>query len=363
MNKDFQSLAPKITDSPDRHEIMPRAKTSIIYRSIKPHSATGAIRAIDMFCGAGGSSWGARLAGVEIIAAFDMWERAGEVYRANFPNAKFYQGRIENHSVESMVSQLGNIDLIIASPECTNHSHARGARERCERSRETAFQVLRFAADFRPRWIVVENVQGMRSWTRYPEFKDRLMSLGYRIREEVLNSADFGVPQNRRRLFLLCDLNATPRPLLTKKIQAHTARSIVDHKDTYPYSCLFSPKRAAATLERAERAINVVGRNEPFLIVYYGTDQAGGWQSLDAPLRTLTTLDRFAFVKPSKRGHMMRMLQVPELKAAMGMPKRFRIEAGSRRDRIKLVGNAVCPPVMRCVINHLTSGAGEGPRQ
>ncbi|WP_223201951.1 hypothetical protein, partial [Streptococcus pneumoniae] len=58
---------------------------------------------------------------------------------------------------------------------------------------------------------------------------------------------------------------------------------------------LFTRDRAKGTLERAERAIKELGPNEPFLLVYYGSDKAGGWQSLDRPLRTVTTLDRFAY--------------------------------------------------------------------
>jgi len=49
----------------------------------------------------------------------------------------------------------------------------------------------------------------------------------------------------------------------------------------------------------------------------------------------------------------MRMLQVPELQAAMGMPTKMKFESGSRRDRIKMIGNAVCPPVMKQVIKTL----------
>ena len=53
-------------------------------------------------------------------------------------------------------------------------------------------------------------------------------------------------------------------------------------------------------------------------MVYYGTDAAGGFQTLNRPLRTITTLDRFAYVRPNGIGHEMRMLQPPELAAAMG---------------------------------------------
>ena len=79
------------------------------------------------------------------------------------------------------------------------------------------------------------------------------------------------------------------------------------------------------------------------------------------PLRTVTTLDRFAFVKPSRSGHLMRMLQVPELKTAMGMPKRLVIKHYVRRDGVKQTGNAVCPPVMRRVVASLVRG-GNGSK-
>jgi DNA (cytosine-5)-methyltransferase 1 len=101
--------------------------------------------------------------------------------------------------------------------------------------------------------------------------------------------------------------------------------------------------------------MTAVGVNSPFLLVYYGSDHGGGWQSLSRPLRTITTLDRFALVKPSANGHVMRMLQVPELQAAMGMPPAMRLSIGTRRDRIKMIGNAVCPAVMRHVIETLTA--------
>src|SRR5262249_5430765 len=122
-----------------------------------------------------------------------------------------------------------------------------------------------------------------------------------------------------------------------------------------PYRPLFGQGRARATLARAARAISEVGRNRPFLIVYYGSDHGGGWQRIESPLRTITTLDRFALVRPRKSGHVMRMLQVPELKVAMGFPTAFKFQRGSRRDRIRLLGNAVCAPVMRNIVQALTS--------
>ncbi|MCK4659495.1 MAG: DNA cytosine methyltransferase [Phycisphaerae bacterium] len=311
------------------------------------------VRTVDLFCGAGGSSWGARLGGAEIVAGFDMSALAGTVFADNFPEARFQCARLEDLDPKQVARSIGPIDLLLASPECTNHSPAKGGRPRCERSRETAFQVVRFARGLEPRWIVVENVVSMRKWSRYGEFVAALRDMGFRVSEQILNAVHFGVPQTRRRLFLLCD-REQGLPTVNGNCQSEkSAAEVIDENGGYRYSPLRTRQRAAATIERAERAITTVGKGQSFLLVYYGSDKAGGWQRLERPLRTVTTLDRFAYVKPTGSGHMMRMLQVPELKAAMGMPMCFRIERGSRRERIKLIGNAVCPPVMRTVVRVL----------
>jgi len=312
-----------------------------------------------MFSGAGGSSWGARAAGATIVAAFDLWTVAGEVYRDNFPEARHFSSRLEDlDDVDLLKSEIGKVDLILASPECTNHSPAKGSQPRCEKSRETAFQVVRFASIFSPRWIVIENVVGMKRWHRYNEFITSLKDLGYQLRELKLTASHFGAGTSRRRLFILCDKEAMPPKVVPAARRRHLlAEDIVDLNGTYRWSPLQTPRRAAATLERAKRGINEVGGNRPFLLVYYGSDHAGGWQTLNRPLRTITTVDRFAIVKPTASGHVMRMLQVPELKAAMGMPTGFKFERGTRRDRIKMIGNAVCPPVIKAAVRALALAA------
>ncbi len=314
------------------------------------------IRAIDLFCGAGGSSWGASSAGVEVVAGFDLWPVAKSVYSDNFPDAKFYCENIESLDPSNIKKELGDIDLILASPECTNHSVAKGNKPRCEKSRSTALQVLRFAKTFEPRWIIVENVVGMKSWARYETFINDIEKLGYHTRTQTLNSADFGVPQARRRLFIMFDREMIPNPVSKPCRKRKTAKEIIDGNGTYRYSMLRTEKRAKATLERAYRAVAEIGNKTPFILVYYGSDAAGGWQRLDVPLRTITTLDRFAYVKPNGSGHVMRMLQPPELKKAMGWPKKYKIIHGTRRDKIKMIGNAVSPPVMKYVVKKLIKG-------
>lgn len=312
------------------------------------------INAIDLFSGCGGSSQGAKQAGVEIKAAIDLWSLAKSTYLDNFENVSFFEDRIEDINPRQLQAQVGQIDLILASPECTSHTCAKGKNPGSEDSRMTAFQVLRFVEELKPRWIVIENVVHMRTWTKYQTLIDHLKkNLHYGVSVQTLNSSAFGVPQSRRRLFIICDREQIPHAVLPQNNIVRSAESIIMTDASYRYSPLITEKRSTATLARAERAISQVGRNDPFLLVYYGSDAAGGWQPLDRPLRTVTTLDRFAHVKPTPEGHMMRMLQVPEIKSAMGFPHDFKLNRGTRRDQIHLLGNAVCPPVMEAIIRSM----------
>ena len=312
------------------------------------------IKAIDLFGGVGGSGSGASAAGVRIAAAVDHWSLARDTYKANFPRVKFIKARCETVRLAQLKKKIGSADLIIASPECTSHTCAKGNAPRSEASRRTAFQVVRFARAFRSRWLIIENVVHMRTWKSYKKWLQQLEGLGYNIREQVINAADHGVPQARRRLFIMCDRDRFPPQVKATTMRKKTASSFVNRNGIFRFSPLRSPNRAKATLQRAERALAVVGEKKPFLLVYYGSDAAGGWQRLNVPLRTQTTLDRFAYVRPTRRGHEMRMLQVPEIKAAMGFPSDYLLEHGTRREKIRLLGNAVCPPVMSTVIRTLT---------
>lgn len=264
---------------------------------------------------------------------------------------------LRESSQPSRAFRRGDIDLLIASPECTNHSPAKGSKRRCEDSRRTSNYVVNFAHRLAPRWIVLENVIQLRRWSGFARIVRELINVGYHVRMEVLDAAEFAVPQTRRRLFLLCDRDREPTSIPHKRGKRRTALDVVKVHGPWASKPLRIPGRALATIERAERGIAALGEGSPFLIVYYGSDGAGGWQRLDRPLRTLTTLDRFGLITWQGKEPMLRMLQVDELRQAMGFPSDFRFEHGSRRDKIKMIGNGVCPPVMKAVVQSLTGAA------
>lgn len=314
-----------------------------------------AIRFIDLFCGAGLGARGAVNAGASPVLAVDSWDLATQTYQKNFPQAKVITARIEDLDPNTVTHKY-TVDALLASPECTSHSIARGAKLGCEKSRETAINILPWIEAVAPRWVIVENVSRMRKWGRHVELKQELENLGYTVSELILNAADLGAPQSRKRLFLICDREGTP-PIYSdfKKYYVSspkTARSIIDWTGRWKTTPLFAPGRAKNTLDRAERAISALGHGESFIIVYYGSDYAGGWQTLDAPLRTITTLDRFALVAFEHGAYRMRMLQPPELLRAMGAAKHL-LPLGSRRDKVKLCGNGVCSTAVKAVFREI----------
>ena len=316
------------------------------------------IRAFDLFCGAGGSSFGALCAGVKVVGGVERWNLAADTYEDNFPGAVVYRNDIRTLSPKKIAAEHGQIDLLLASPECTNHTVAKGKgreSQQAEVSRLTAFEVIRFTHELKPKWVVVENVIQMKQWSKYKEWLAKMCSLGYYHSEQILNAADFGVRQSRKRLFILFSREKTPVVIKPSSKSRRCIKPILNMNGAYSYSLLKTKKRAKPTLERAERAKAELGPRKPFLIVYYGSDGAGGWQRLESPLRTITTLDRFALVKWEDSRYRMRMLQVPELKQAMGFPESFRFEKGTRRAKIAMLGNGVCPPVMQKIIETLTA--------
>ncbi len=311
------------------------------------------IRTLDLFCGAGGSSWGAQSAGAEIVCGVDAWPVAADTYQLNFPKAHVVNACLTPESGPEIFGRdIGPIDLILASPECTNHTCARGNRPRKESSRLTAMHVFNFIDHFEPRQVVLENVVHMKKWKRYEEVLSGFRNRGYHFRTMTLDAADFGIPQNRRRLFIVCDREQPVpevRPVPGTRIR--TVRDILDPVGTHRRGPVDNGRRAKATLERFQRGVDALGEETDFLLVYYGSDAAGGWQSLDRPIRTLTTLDRFGLVEWDSGQPTLRMLQPSELRRAMGFGKDFQLPVCTRRNRVKVLGNGVAPPVMGAIIN------------
>ncbi len=308
------------------------------------------MRALDLFCGGGLSSVGAHAAGFTTVAGVDFNQHALSAFAVNNPQARTYCARVEEIDAVALHEEIGPIDALIASPACTDHSRAKGSRPRDLVNMETALAVLPYARTMLPPILVIENVREMRNWRGYPELLQGLRDIGYGVSEHVLDASDYGVPQSRTRLFIVC-LFGRPAPLSIPPLRTDrpTVRSILDPKGIWKTRRLAD--KAEATRNRVEKAFEILGRDTSFLTVFYGSDGLG-YLELDRQLRTVTTLGRFALVEPGPDGHTIRMLQVPELKRAMGVPETFHAGSGSVREQIRVIGNGVCAPVMEAILTH-----------
>ena len=309
---------------------------------------------VDLFCGGGFGARGAVRGGGVPLLGLDAWELATNTYKANFPKADIITEYIEKVDIAALGKRY-KPDVLLTSPECTSHSIARGAKVGKESSRETAMGIVPWVQSMTPRWVIVENVNRMKKWDRHNELVGTIEGLGYTVSDLFLNAADFGSAQARKRMFLVCDregTSVTREELLAQGTPPRmTANDIIDWEGSYPSTPLYKPGRATATTDRAERGIAALGRNVPFIIVYYGSDYAGGWQKLEAPLRTVTTVDRFGLVTWHDNTPYLRMLQPNELLKAMGGGAEHTLPHGSRREKVKLCGNGVCSDVMTAIFH------------
>lgn len=307
---------------------------------------------VDLFCGGGFGARGAVRGGGIPLLGLDAWGLATQTYKANFPRADVITEYIQNVDIAALGERY-QPDVLLTSPECTSHSIARGAKPGTELSRETALGIVPWIESMQPRWVIVENVSRMKKWDRHNELVKTIEEFGYTVSDLYLNSADFGAAQARKRMFLVCDRDGSRVSkddlVRMRRNRKLTARHIINWEGVYKSDLLFKAGRAEATLGRAERAIAELGRNVPFIIVYYGSDYAGGWQSIDAPLRTITTIDRFGLVTWQDDVPYLRMLQPSELSKAMGGGREHKLPYGSRREKVKLCGNGVCSNVMTAI--------------
>lgn len=276
------------------------------------------VYAADLFCGAGGTSTGlamaCKAAGLDVeLLAINHWDVAIDSHTANHPWARHRCESLDNVDPRKAIPG-GRLQLLVASPECTHHSRARGGKPMSDQSRASAWHVLRWAEALYIENILVENVPEFLEWgpigasglplkskkgETFRAFVSGLRSLGYRVDWKILNAADYGDVTTRNRLFVQARRGNRPiswpapshsssgdATLFGARSRWRAAREIIDW--SVPGKSIFGRSKPLApkTLARIAEGLRRFGGKsaEPFLIVLR---QHSGARSLDEPLPTM----------------------------------------------------------------------------
>jgi DNA (cytosine-5)-methyltransferase 1 len=163
------------------------------------------MKTIDLFSGCGGMSLGFQQAGFEILAAFDHWGASLEVYRANFTHSTI-ESDLSNVIDNIPIIQSYQPEVIIGGPPCQDFSHA-GKRDENLGRADLTVAFARIVTCVLPRFFVMENVDQIHKSKRLAEAKTLFRQAGYGLSESTLEAHMFGVPQFRKRYFLIGQLS------------------------------------------------------------------------------------------------------------------------------------------------------------
>ena len=185
-------------------------------------------RVLDLFCGAGGLSWGLhKNRNFKTLIALDFDAEAAKTFKKNMPEAEVVVGDITDKDVKEKVIRLAKekkINMIAGGPPCQGYS-MKGKKLGLADPRNFLFrEYLNIVEELQPEVFVIENVKGLlissKGWFR-DEIIQSIEKLGYCVEHGILNAADFGVPQSRERAIFICS-KGQPIPLPKAKTQKRT---------------------------------------------------------------------------------------------------------------------------------------------
>ena len=297
---------------------------------------------IDLFAGCGGMTLGFQNAGFEAVAAFDNWGPAIEVYRTNFAH-NIHKLDLGNWEESLVALKSYQFDMIIGGPPCQDFSHA-GKRDENLGRADLTVSFAQIVAHTKPKWFVMENVDRTVKSQRYRSAGEILTGAGYSLTQRILDANQCGVPQRRKRLFLIGELglsisvgsralasyldnNLTVEPMTVRDYLgdslgvAHYYR----HPRNYSRRAVFSVGEPSPTVRGVNRPIPKTYKAHP-------KDTA----LISEEVRPLTTLERS-------------YLQT--------FPKGFRF-TGSKTNLEQMIGNAVpvkqAEYIARCISTYIS---------
>ncbi|PTU72307.1 DNA cytosine methyltransferase [Chromobacterium haemolyticum] len=314
---------------------------------------------IDLFSGAGGLSLGLKMAGWNTLVASDYDPAACKTYRKNFDTANVIEGDIRKINWREL---QGKIDLIAGGPPCQPFSVA-GNQKAHQDERDMLPEFVRAVREIRPKLLLMENVAGLTTSRNLPYLEsklDELRDFGYEIHYKVLNSANYGVAQERLRVIILGGLVDYPEfPLASHGIEGSpyiSAReALIDTPNDEPNKAIVTYAKNPVIRPSPWAGMLVNGGGRPINLSKPSQTipaSAGGNRThiidpsgvlLDYHKHLIAGGHPFSGIVPD-----VRRLTLRESARLQSFPDDF-IFCGERSAKYRQVGNAVPPLLARAV--------------
>lgn len=311
------------------------------------------MKIVSFFAGAGGLDLGFGQAGFDVVWANEFDKEIWETYRKNHSNTVLDTRSI----VDIPSSDVPDCDGIIGGPPCQSWSEAGAKRGIADKRGQLFYEFMRILADKRPKFFLAENVSGMllpKHKEALDNIKQMFIDIGYELSFRMLNVSDYGIPQDRKRVFFIGyrkDLGVKfdfPIPITpTRKITLKQA--IFDLRDTV------MPARHNNTTNGDNCiAANHEYMNGGFSTIYMSRNRVRSWDEVSftiqaggrhAPLHPQAP--KMEFINQNKREfvkgkeHLYRRLSVRECARIQTFPDKFIFYYDNIAAAYKMIGNAV----------------------
>lgn len=252
------------------------------------------MRAVDLFSGCGGLSLGLENAGLDVVAAYENWNAAASIYQQNFNHPVFEFDLSDVQGAVEHINQF-NPDIIVGGPPCQDFSSA-GKRNESGSRGDLTLSYAQIITGVMPRWFLMENVERINKTEVFAEAKKLLREAGYGFTEMVLDASKCGVPQKRKRMFLIGQLETFDNFLRDRLLQGLSRNSMtireymgeqLDTENYYRHARSYA-RRGVFSIDEPSPTVRGVNRPIPPGYVSHAGDSTAQLENV----RPLTSLER-----------------------------------------------------------------------
>jgi DNA (cytosine-5)-methyltransferase 1 len=315
--------------------------------------------AIDLFSGCGGLTAGLKKAGFEVVTAVEKEKLTAKTYAVNHDEVKLFTKDIRKIvSADFLPPNQKTVDLVAGCPPCQGFSRVRRrnrSRARPDKRNGLLREFQRVVEDLRPTCVFMENVPGIELDFRFKAFVVKLEKLGYQVTMEIVNLADYGVPQRRTRVVLLAGKGfgiALPRPSRKSRTVREAIKSLERPSESKNPLHKLITTHTAEVMERI-RAVPKNGGSrsswpEDLRLECHnacnGFKDVYGRMAWDEPAPTITggctNASKGRFLHPRQN----RVITLFEAAILQTFPRRFHFDLSRGRGAVaEMIGNALPP--------------------